>query len=383
MPEMWIRDDVFTKGLLNKDLLSASHKGDYETLKENLRSGANPSFSNIHGETAFYLAASAGHVKCLQLLQAHGVDPLTTTCGGRNALHAAIAENRLEVIKYLLAGKFGNFDVITEDGFSCVDLACTYGSVEVLKCLLENGFEVNHPTNVSSLHWAVMRGNLQLIKLLLQYKANKNTKSNGVTALHLALDNHGLSSGSDKKALMKLSARLEIIRLLVCQRCKLQCKNCKQAATQVCKCVNKDLLGYCRDMKKKFKEALAAKQRELGCIRHEQSAPSLLMTTPMTTTPVAPKLPTPVSAPALAPAPVPTTIAPTPITATIPTIEAPTHKTTTPILIVNKQLDGSIGSFPPFSMPSKHLSTSPLSCNKNIQSSALSTRGPLICSPTN
>eukprot|EP01102_Stenamoeba_stenopodia_P011115 TRINITY_DN33_c0_g3_i1.p1 TRINITY_DN33_c0_g3~~TRINITY_DN33_c0_g3_i1.p1 ORF type:complete len:375 (+),score=85.22 TRINITY_DN33_c0_g3_i1:114-1238(+) len=374
MPEMWIKDDLFRTSLLNKDLLSAAKKGDYETLKGIMTAGANPSFSNIHGETAFYLAASAGHVKCLRLLQAHGVDPLTTTCGGRNALHAAIAENRLEVIKYLLAGNFGNFDVITADGFSCVDLACTYGSIETLKYLLENGFQVNQPTQVSSLHWAVMRGNLQLIKLLLQFKANKNTKSNGVTALHLALDNHGLCAGNDKKALMKLSARLEIIRFLVCQRCKLSCKNCKQTET-VCKCVNKDLLGYCRDMKKKLKEALAAK----GCAQKA---------VPTTTTPVAPSTPT------LAPAPVSTQPQPQPeatqpsatipvsIPTTIPSLVAPVQKPTKPILIVNrKQLDCNIGSFPPFSMPSKHLSTSPLS--KNIKSSVLTSRGSLICTPTN
>jgi len=95
--------------------------------------------------------------------------------------------------------------------------------------------------------------------------------------------------------------------------------------------------------------------------------------------------PTPVAA---VPAPEepqqPKTIAPIPITTTIPTIAMPTRKTSTPILIVKKQLDCNIGSFPPFSMPSKHLSTSPLSCNKNVNANnALSTRGTLICSPTN
>lgn len=272
-------DGAFTQTLLNKKLLEAARNGDFESIRKLLGQGADVNYSNTYNETAFYLASSAGFVECMKLLKEQKCDVMKATMTGKNALHAALAENRFETVKYLV-GEFGNaFDTLTTDGWSAMTLAINFATPQVLQLLIRTGHRVNQPTKSSALHWAVMRGDLQIVKLVLQSGAEKNAKFNGSTPLHIALDNYGLLPGNDKKALAKLGLRLELIHLLVCHNCKLQCNNCKTCPTP-CKCINKQLLSYCRDLCRKRKELLktgaGSKSRRL----RSESAPVLGSTSP-------------------------------------------------------------------------------------------------------
>ena len=75
-----------------------------------------------------------------------------------------------------------------ENGYSPLMAAASFGSNEVLECLLKYGANVKQTRQVdgiTALMLAAFNGHLQKVKLLLSYKADKNFKDkNGKTALN-------------------------------------------------------------------------------------------------------------------------------------------------------------------------------------------------------
>jgi len=97
-----------------------------------------------------------------------------------------IARNgTVEEAKELLKVDSESFNVKNSDGFSPLILACYRGNNKVANFLIENGSDINDNSNMgTALMAAVVKGNSEIVKLLLDKKANVNiADANGSTAL--------------------------------------------------------------------------------------------------------------------------------------------------------------------------------------------------------
>ena len=105
---------------------------------------------------ALLVAAYMGDVGLVQEILAAGVDTDYRSASGGTALHMAILQNNIEVVKLLLDYGFSPNAKDSKDGYTC-------------------------------LHMAVAANNPEAVRLLLQYKVDKNIKCfAGLTALEKA-----------------------------------------------------------------------------------------------------------------------------------------------------------------------------------------------------
>lgn len=120
----------------------------------------------------------------------------------------------------LLASRHDNVEIVKmiyNYGFPIIDrnnlyspliVACSNGSYEIVRFLLDNGAglnQINSNNGVTPLMYAVMNGKVETVKLLLEYGVDKNTKSNGGrTAISFLETNDYVSDEEVKEALLKL-----------------------------------------------------------------------------------------------------------------------------------------------------------------------------------
>ncbi len=77
------------------------------------------------------------------------------------------------------------FNIVNEEGYSPLVLACYRGNNEVAKFLIENGSDINGISKMGTpLMASIVKGNNEIAKLLIEIKADVNsTDANGTTAL--------------------------------------------------------------------------------------------------------------------------------------------------------------------------------------------------------
>jgi ankyrin repeat protein len=113
----------------------------------------------------------------------------------------SIAQEKLDVFEVARRGTVENakailksnpnaFNIVNEDGYSPLILACYKGNNEMTKFLIKNGSDVNFKSAMgSALMAATVKGNIEIAKLLLENEANPDiTDSNGMTALLYAVN---------------------------------------------------------------------------------------------------------------------------------------------------------------------------------------------------
>ena len=116
-----------------------------------------------------------GHAEAAEFLAEHGA---------RLDLEGAAGVGRLNLVKSLKAAATRQQ---CEAGFLW---ACEYGRIGVMKFLLDQGIDVNADANtgLNGLHWAVVGGNLDAIRLLIDHGASlESVNKYGGTALGQAL----------------------------------------------------------------------------------------------------------------------------------------------------------------------------------------------------
>jgi ankyrin repeat protein len=81
------------------------------------------------------------------------------------------------------------FNVVNDDGYSPLVLACYRGNNEVAKLLIESGSDINGISKMGTpLMAAVVKGNNEIANLLIEKKADVNAAdANGTTALIYAV----------------------------------------------------------------------------------------------------------------------------------------------------------------------------------------------------
>ncbi|KAF5177803.1 Potassium channel akt1 [Thalictrum thalictroides] len=158
-------------------LCFAVSKGDHRLLHELLKRGFYPNEVNENGQTALHIAASMGSVHCVRLLLDNGADPNSKDSEGKIPLWEAIVGGYENVIRLLTdngaslclgdSGQFactaaeqnsldllenivryeGDVTMPKSDGYTALHVAVTEGNVEIVKFLLNHGADIDKFSN--------------------------------------------------------------------------------------------------------------------------------------------------------------------------------------------------------------------------------------------
>ncbi len=160
---------------LMSPVLDAAKRGDVETLKVELRSGADVNAAQGDGFTALHWAAKTGNREVAEVLIAAGADlEATTRLGSHMPLHVAAAAGKAGVAEaLLLAG--APADPFTSTGAQPLHLAATAGVPEVVSSLLAHGASVDareEEWGLTPLMFAAVRGRVAAVKTLMDAGAD-------------------------------------------------------------------------------------------------------------------------------------------------------------------------------------------------------------------
>lgn len=192
-------------------LLQAVENGDSEKVASLLgKKGASATKHDSEGKTAFHLAAAKGHVECLRVMVAHGVDVTAQDTTGHSALHLAAKNGHHECVKKLLQSKCPA-EGIDSSGKTALHYAAAQGCLPAVQVLSEHKSPVNLKDLDGSipLLLAVQNGHSEVCRFLLDHGADVNSRDkNGRTALMLACE---IGSSTIVEALIKKGADLNLV----------------------------------------------------------------------------------------------------------------------------------------------------------------------------
>jgi ankyrin repeat protein len=138
--------------------------------------------------TQLHHAAFLGQTQEVRQLLAQGANVHARNCFGRTPLHDAVESLTLDTVSTLLS--FGaDPNVIDDDGMTPLFKAVKLNNPAIVEVLLKNKACPYAPVHtITPLHHAAYTGNLDIIKLLLTYKAFRNAQNMWKrTPLHDAL----------------------------------------------------------------------------------------------------------------------------------------------------------------------------------------------------
>ncbi|XP_062845626.1 uveal autoantigen with coiled-coil domains and ankyrin repeats isoform X2 [Trichomycterus rosablanca] len=124
-------------------LMKAVERGEVDKVSAVLsKKGIIPTKLDVEGRSAFHLAASRGHLDCLNLILNHGVDITATDATGKSALHLAARNAQSLCVQKLLqhSSPVGNVDL---QGKTALHDAVMAGCYSCLKLLCDSGASVN------------------------------------------------------------------------------------------------------------------------------------------------------------------------------------------------------------------------------------------------
>ncbi|XP_023315393.1 uncharacterized protein LOC106652425 [Trichogramma pretiosum] len=189
-----------SKRISSKIFIDAVANNSFDEIQDSLSKGADVNVLNDKGETALHVAITQDNVPLVKFLLDKGANLESRTKTRDTALHLAVADNssstardNLQLVSYLLTRPF---DVRARNiyGETALHNAVKFSDKRVVELLLVNGFQPNDVTNNGStaLHYALCRPRkyeqlLDIISLLMQFGAEINVKNKlGATATYLA-----------------------------------------------------------------------------------------------------------------------------------------------------------------------------------------------------
>lgn len=151
-----------------KQLLKASTDGDIELVEESLAKGADVNFAAWNKENPLGAASEGGHLEVVKLLLKKGADPNQAGQYGAAPLHRAAFRGHSAVVKHLLKmGAAVNAQ--NDRGETGFFMGVVIGSVEICRALVDNGADVNlAPSDgFSPLSEACTAGHFDVVQLIV------------------------------------------------------------------------------------------------------------------------------------------------------------------------------------------------------------------------
>ncbi|XP_061845342.1 ankyrin repeat and SOCS box protein 3 isoform X1 [Colius striatus] len=197
----------------------AAREGNVKMLRKLIKQGYSIDVADNRGWVPIHEAAAHNSSECLRLLiRAAPSDEYinSKTFEGMCALHLSARHGALESARVLLeAGADPN--EVTNEATTPLFLAVENGHVDMAKFLLQRGANVQGPHSWSgwnSLHTAAFQGFTEIMKILLESGASKESKDDfGITPLFVAAQ----------------YGKLESLKLLVSQGADINCQAKDQA----------------------------------------------------------------------------------------------------------------------------------------------------------
>lgn len=145
--------------------------------------------------TPLHYAIHEKNVNMISIMLSYGANVNDLDVNGLNSLHIAVLSKDLEVVKLIVSDKRTNINsVIVDTGESALHLACNLELDNIAKLLLNKGINpdiTDKEYGYTALNYAVTLNNLQLVKLIIEHKANINLQDNlGNTVLHHSIKDH-------------------------------------------------------------------------------------------------------------------------------------------------------------------------------------------------
>lgn len=146
------------------------------------------------GKTSFHLAVIVGNKECIQYLLeiCQHIDINDSDSEGFSALHIAINNKRLDLVKLLLEDSSIDINIRDNSGNTPLHLACKDSYIEIVQYLLSRPkIDINNMNNSNNtpLHIAIEYKHFEIAKYLIEFKDIELNyqNSNGNTPLHLAV----------------------------------------------------------------------------------------------------------------------------------------------------------------------------------------------------
>lgn len=203
---------IFTSfGAWTSDLHTAVYEGDYTQVKELLKNGADPNIKEEpYGWTPLHRAVFEKQTKIVEFLLAQkNIIVDMKDSNGLTVLHLASTkrdQKKIELkglqttainwpvtrdtkIVELLIDKGLDVNSVDSYGLTTLHFAIKYGNLEVVKLLIANGINVNAKDGdgQTPLHHSIINGFLDIAELLIANKADVKVRDNfGDTPLHRA-----------------------------------------------------------------------------------------------------------------------------------------------------------------------------------------------------
>ncbi|XP_055514732.1 ankycorbin-like isoform X2 [Leucoraja erinacea] len=151
---------------------------------------------DIEGQSAYHLAAIKGHVDCLEVFLAHGVDVTALDGSGMNALHLATKHGHHQCVKRLLQEKcpVNAVDCMGRIALHYAALSGNFSCVQTL-CDFKGPINVYDDDGCTPLVLAAQMSNYEMCRCLIMRGGDVNSRDKqGRTALMLACENNSVET---------------------------------------------------------------------------------------------------------------------------------------------------------------------------------------------
>lgn len=159
--------------------------GDLNKIQNAIKNGLLRGDDSVKetGLNPLHLIALSGNVKAIPLAMDLGIEPDQETENGENILHLAVRKGDLDMIEYILSLDRIDTTLKTASGENILHIAARYGHANVMRYIIENNqdFRIDiqaltddDEVNANILHLAILSGDLDTIKFVLNLKEGKN-----------------------------------------------------------------------------------------------------------------------------------------------------------------------------------------------------------------
>ncbi len=192
-------------------LLVAVAYRNVEVVQLLLNNHANVNASDKQGNTALLYAVRNKQLPMVELLLNNGATINHNNHGGENALLLACYDNNNSMVK-LLVSKGADVTVASHEGISPIWYACGHNQKEIVTLFLDNGLDANYSKPVSGndesmnayMNWVESASNIAIES---SFSLNGSYSYGGESLLHIAAKKGNLSM---MKLLVERGARVNI-----------------------------------------------------------------------------------------------------------------------------------------------------------------------------